>query len=305
MAVKKGLGKGLDTLIPNKVSTTPAAETKAAATLSKNPNDPDARIVDINKVEPNREQPRKTFNEDELIELSESIKLHGMFQPITVQNRGDYFEIVAGERRWRAAKMAGLKEVPVIVGNYSEKEIVEISIIENLQRVDLNPIEKALAYKKLTTDFDMTQDAVAERLSQSRTSVTNTMRLLNLDERVQQLLVEDTIKEGPARALLAIKDKDKQYEAAMSIVDLKLNTREVEKLVKTINAEPKTSEPNKKSIDPQLIAVYQSLEEQLKAVLGTKVMINHKDENHGKLEIEYYSSDELDRIIDLIRTVQK
>ena len=151
----------------------------------------------------------------------------------------------------------------------------------------------------------MTQDAVAERLSQSRTAVTNTMRLLNLDERVQQLLVEDTIKEGPARALLAIKDKDKQYEAAMSIVDLKLNTREVEKLVKNINSEKKPEETKGKKIDPQLIAVYQSLEEDMKRVIGTKVSINPKDENHGKLEIEYYSSDELDRIIDLLRTVQK
>lgn len=303
MATKKGLGKGLDSLITNKVAvntTTPETQT-----VKKNPNDPDARIVDINKVEPNREQPRKNFNEDELIELSESIKIHGMFQPITVQDRGTYFEIVAGERRWRAAKMAGLKEVPIIVGNYTEKEIVEISIIENLQRVDLNPIEKALAYKKLTVEFDMTQDAVAERLSQSRTAVTNTMRLLNLDERVQQLLVEDTIKEGPARALLAIKDKDKQYEAAMSIVDLKLNTREVEKLVKNINSEKKPEETKGKKIDPQLIAVYQSLEEDMKRVIGTKVSINPKDENHGKLEIEYYSSDELDRIIDLLRTVQK
>ena len=309
---KRGLGKGLDALIaPPKNSeaaeagATDKKEAKAAPAPKKNPNDPDARMVSINLVENNRNQPRKEFAEDELEELADSIKTHGIVEPITVVDRGSHFEIVAGERRWRAAKLAGLKEVPVVVRNYTEKQIVEISIIENLQRVDLNAIEMAQAYKRLMDEFDLTQDGVAERVSKSRTAITNTMRLLNLDERVQNLLIQKVIKEGQARALLGIKDKEKQYDAAMMIVDKKLSTREVEKLVKDMNTEKKPVESNAKTLDPQLQAIYHGLEETMKGIVGSKVSINYKDENKGKIEIEYFSPDELDRIVDLIRTIQK
>lgn len=300
MAVKKGLGKGLDSLITNKVEK-PAEPTVEVKVDNAN----GAVLMNINKVEPNREQPRKKFDEDALLELSESIKQFGVLQPLLVTERNDYFEIIAGERRWRAAKMAGIKEVPVIVKKLTEQEIMEISLIENIQREDLNPIEEAQAYKRLLTEFNLKQDEVAERVSKSRTAVTNAMRLLKLNEKVQQMLIEDMLTTGHARALLAIEDQDKQYEAAQKIFDEKLSVRDTEKLVKNIQNEKPDAPVSTNKIDPQLLAVYRDLEEQMKSVLGTKVYINPKDEKKGKLEIEYYSQDELDRIIDLLRTVER
>ena len=300
MAVKKGLGKGLDSLITNKVEkpAEPSVEVKVD-------NANGAVLMNINKVEPNREQPRKKFDEDALLELSESIKQFGVLQPLLVTERDDYFEIIAGERRWRAAKMAGIKEVPVIVKKLTEQEIMEISLIENIQREDLNPIEEAQAYKRLLTEFNLKQDEVAERVSKSRTAVTNAMRLLKLNEKVQQMLIDEMLTTGHARALLGIEDEEKQYEVAQKIFDEKLNVRDTEKLVKNIQNEKDNPPTEKNKIDPQLIAVYRDLEEQIKAILGTKVYINPKDNKKGKLEIEYYSQDELDRIIDLIRTVER
>ncbi|MBQ2902305.1 MAG: ParB/RepB/Spo0J family partition protein [Agathobacter sp.] len=300
MAVKKGLGKGLDSLITNKVEkpVEPKAEVKVD-------NANGAVLMNINKVEPNREQPRKKFDEDALLELSESIKQFGVLQPLLVTERDDYFEIIAGERRWRAAKMAGIKEVPVIVKKLTEQEIMEISLIENIQREDLNPIEEAQAYKRLLTEFNLKQDEVAERVSKSRTAVTNAMRLLKLNEKVQQMLIDEMLTTGHARALLAIEDQEKQYEVAQRIFDEKLSVRDTEKLVKNIQNEKPDAPVSGNKIDPQLLAVYRDLEEQMKAVLGTKVYINPKDEKKGKLEIEYYSQDELDRIIDLLRTVER
>ena len=299
MAVKKGLGKGLDSLITTKVER--PAEVKNNGKADEN----GAVLMNINKVEPNREQPRKKFDEDTLLELSESIKQFGVLQPLLVVERDDYYEIVAGERRWRAAKMAGVKEVPVIIRKLTEKEIMEISLIENIQREDLNPIEEAQAYKRLLTEFNLKQDEVAERVSKSRTAVTNAMRLLKLNEKVQQMLIDEMLTTGHARALLAIEDQEKQYEVAQRIFDEKLSVRETEKLVKNIqNQKPEGTTPADK-IDPQLIAVYHDLEEQMKVLLGTKVHINPKNDKKGKLEIEYYSQDELDRIIDLIRTVER
>lgn len=300
MAVKKGLGKGLDSLITNKVEK-PAEPTVEVKVDSAN----GAVLMNINKVEPNREQPRKKFDEDALLELSESIKQFGVLQPLLVTERDDYFEIIAGERRWRAAKMAGIKEVPVIVKKLTEQEIMEISLIENIQREDLNPIEEAQAYKRLLTEFNLKQDEVAERVSKSRTAVTNAMRLLKLNEKVQQMLIDDMLTTGHARALLAIEDQDKQYEAAQKIFDEKLSVRDTEKLVKNIQNEKTDAPVSTNKIDPQLLAVYRDLEEQMKSILGTKVYINPKDEKKGKLEIEYYSQDELDRIIDLLRTVER
>ena len=300
MAVKKGLGKGLDSLIANKV------EKPVDATVEgKVDNANGAVLMNINKVEPNREQPRKKFDEDALLELSESIKQFGVLQPLLVTERDDYFEIIAGERRWRAAKMAGVKEVPVIIKKLTEQEIMEISLIENIQREDLNPIEEAQAYKRLLTEFNLKQDEVAERVSKSRTAVTNAMRLLKLNDKVQQMLIDEMLTTGHARALLAIEDQEKQYEVAQKIFDEKLSVRDTEKLVKNIQNEKDDNLVVVNKIDPQLIAVYRDLEEVMKSLLGTKVHINPKDNTKGKLEIEYYSQDELDRIIDLIRTVER
>lgn len=296
---KAGLGKGLDSMIPDKIGKVQ----KNQAEVEK----PDT-MMDITKVEPNREQPRKNFDEDALLELSESIKQFGVIQPLLVQDRKTYYEIIAGERRWRAAKMAGLKEVPVIIKNYSEQEIMEISLIENIQREDLNPIEEALAYKKLLTEFNLKQDEVAERVSKSRTAVTNSMRLLKLDEKVQRMLIDDMISTGHARALLAIDNPEEQYTIAQKIFDEKMSVRDIEKLVKKMQKEKeeKTKEETKpdSSIE-QMQVIYHDLEEKMKAIFGTKVSINSKDMKKGKIEIEYYSPDELDHIMDMFRSISQ
>jgi ParB family chromosome partitioning protein len=303
-AKKGGLGKGLDALITNKEVKVPASENVPAAT--KNEKVVEGVLVNINKVEPNRDQPRKNFDEDALVELSESIKQFGVLQPLLVQDRKDYYEIIAGERRWRAAKLAGLKEVPVIIKELSEQEVVEISLIENIQRENLNPIEEAFAYKRLLTEFNLRQDEVAERVSKSRTAVTNSMRLLKLNEKVQQMVIDEMISTGHARALLGIEDLDKQYTVAQKIFDEKLSVRETEKLVKKIQQEKdEPVEKTESKLDPKMEAIYHDLEEKMKAILGTKVAINQKDDKKGKIEIDYYSMDELDRIIDLIRTIKK
>lgn len=304
MAMKKGLGKGLDSLIPDKVSTKPTANAKAGEKPSSE-HAADAVMMDIDKVEPNREQPRKKFDEDKLLELAESIKQFGVLQPLLVQEREDYYEIIAGERRWRAAKKAGVKEVPVVIKNLTEQEIMEISLIENIQREDLNPIEEALAYKRLLTEFNLKQDEVADRVSKSRTAVTNSMRLLKLGDQVQQMVIDEKLTTGHARALIGIEDQEKQLEIAEKIFDEKLSVRDTEKLVKNLQNEPKDKPEEKEKLDPKLEAIYHDLEEQMKGILGTKVCINHKDSKKGKLEIEYYSQDELDRIIDLLRTIEK
>lgn len=258
------------------------------------------RMMKISMIEPNREQPRKKFDEDALQELSESIKQYGILQPLLVSDKKDYYEIVAGERRWRAAKMAGLKEVPVVVKEFSTQEIVEISLIENIQREDLNPVEEAMAYKRLIDEFHLKQDEIAERVSKSRTAVTNSMRLLKLDFRVQQMMVDEMISAGHARAILAISDPEQQYNAAMKVFDEKLSVRETEKLVKSILTPTK-----KKPVvsNPTEDAIYESLEEKMKGITGTRVFIHRKKNNKGKIEIEYYSRDDLDRIIDLFESI--
>ena len=304
MATKKaGLGKGLDSLITNKVATTKPATSEAA---KKDEKVIEGILMDIKKVEPNREQPRKNFDEDALIELSESIKQFGVLQPLLVQDKKGYYEIIAGERRWRAAKLAGLKEVPVIIKDLTDQEVVEISLIENIQRENLNPIEEAIAYKRLLTEFNLKQDEVAERVSKSRTAVTNSMRLLKLNEKVQQMVIDDMLSTGHARALLGIDDHEKQYQTAQKIFDEKLSVRETEKLVKKIQQEKEEDKAKSEvKIDPKMAAIFGDLEETMKMILGTKVAINQKDDKKGKIEIEYYSMDELDRIIDLIRTIGK
>lgn len=304
MATKKaGLGKGLDSLIANKV--TPVAVTPVEV-AKKDEKVIEGILMDIKKVEPNREQPRKNFDEDALLELSESIKQFGVLQPLIVQDRKGYYEIIAGERRWRAAKIAGLKEVPVIIKDLTDQEVVEIALIENIQRENLNPIEEAIAYKRLLTEFNLKQDEVAERVSKSRTAVTNSMRLLKLNEKVQQMVIDDMLSTGHARALLGIEDQDKQYQTAQKIFDEKLSVRETEKLVKKIQQEKEEDKSKKEAkIDSKMVAIFGDLEETMKMILGTKVAINQKDDKKGKIEIEYYSMDELDRIIDLIRMIGK
>lgn len=293
MATARGLGKGLDSLIPNAVGEAKAKkETKESVTEKKAPD----TMVKITKVEPNREQPRKNFDEDALQELADSIKQFGLLQPILVQDRKDYYEIIAGERRWRAAKIAGLKEVPVIIRNYTEQEIVEISLIENIQRQDLNPIEEAQAYKRLLTEFKLKQDEVAERVSKSRAAVTNSIRLLKLNDNVQQMVIDDMISTGHARALLAIEDQTEQYNLAQKIFDEKLSVRDVEKLVKNLH---KPAKP-KKLDDKALQVIYQDIEEKLKQKLSTKVTVASKGQGTGKIEIEFYSHEDLDRLLDMI-----
>ena len=302
MAVKKsGLGKGLDSLIKDNSS---AKKTAAANTSSENKAEEmksGEQMMKINMVEPNRDQPRKKFEEDALLELADSIKQFGVLQPLLVRKRKDYYEIIAGERRWRAAKMAGVKEVPVIIKDYTEQEIVEIGLIENIQRENLNPIEEAMAFKKLLEEFNLKQDEVAERVSKSRTAVTNSMRLLKLDERVQEMIVDDMISTGHARALLAIDDKEQQYDLANKIFDEKLSVRETEKLVKEIKnpKEPKM----KKKVENEF--VYTDLENRMKEVMGTKVNISSKGNGKGKIEIEYYSDDELERMFEMIMSIRK
>ncbi len=292
MATKaRGLGKGLDSLIPSSSAPVKSkADNKAEAT----PEKPDT-FVDINLVEPNREQPRKYFDEDALQELADSIKQYGLIQPILVQDRKTYYEIIAGERRWRASKLAGLKKVPVIIRNLSEQEIVEISLIENIQREDLNPIEEAQAYKRLLEEFNLKQDEVAERVSKSRTAVTNSLRLLKLCDEVQQMIISNMLSTGHARAIISVEDPEEQYALAQKIFDEKMSVREVEKYIKGMG---KTAKPKKKK-NESLEAIYESTEEKLKNALGTKVAITSRgEEGSGKIDIEFYSHDDFERIIE-------
>ena len=311
MAMKRGLGRGLDVMIPDNHTGTTKKSSRTTKTIvsmeqesEKNVRDyvvPTGEVkVKISKVEPNREQPRKQFDEDSLLELSESIKQYGVLQPLVVSDKKDYYEIIAGERRWRAAKLAGLKEVPVIIKELSKQETVEISLIENIQREDLNPIEEAMAFKRLLDEFHLKQDEVADRVSKSRTAVTNVMRLLKLESEVQQMLIDEMITAGHARALLGISDRELQIKIANKVFDEKLSVRETEKLVKSI-LEPKKEKPMKK--DTAEDAIDESLEEKMKGIMGTKVIINRKKNNKGKIEIEYYSRDELERIIELFETI--
>lgn len=301
MAIKKtGLGKGLDSLIPvQSTRKKPEGESVAPKVEIKTIVKNEELKLRITEVEPNRDQPRKKFDEDALLELADSIKQFGVLQPLLVQKRNDYYEIIAGERRWRAAKMAGLKEIPVVVKDFSDQQIVEISLIENIQREDLNPIEEAQAFKRLLTEFHLKQDEVAERVSKSRTAVTNSIRLLKLDERVQQMIIDDMLSTGHARALLSIEDKETQYKIAVQVFDEKLSVREVERLVKNLSKETPVKEKGK--VENQFI--YEDIEEKIKALLGTKVTINHKANNKGKIEIEYYSNDELERLLYLFQSI--
>ena len=286
----RGLWKGLDSLIPNTIGEAKEKKESKEKVENKNPE----TMVKLSMVEPNGEQPRKNFDEDSLLELAESIKQFGLLQPIIVQDRKNHYEIIAGERRWRAAKMAGLKEIPVIIKNLTNQEIVEISLIENIQREDLNPIEEAQAYKRLLEEFNLKQDEVAERVSKSRTAVTNSMRLLKLCDEVQQMVVNEMISTGHARALLSIEDPEEQYMIAQKVFDEKMSVREVEKLVKDLHKPEKAPKKENKSLE----VIYQNIENRLKESLGTKVSISPKNNGAGKIEIEFYNHDDLDRLME-------
>lgn len=296
MTTKRGLGKGLDSIIPEKM------ELEEKKLIKKeNNNVPRETFIKTNEIEPNRNQPRRSFSEDSIIELTESIKQYGIIQPLILQKKDDFYEIIAGERRWRAAKMANLKEVPAIIKEYSDQQSMEIALIENIQREDLNPIEEAMAFQKLIEEYNLKQDEVAEKVSKSRVSVTNTMRLLKLDLKVQQMLIDDMISSGHARALLPIEDREKQYILATKVFDEKLSVRETEKLVKRI-LENKIDKVKEKI---ELDTIYKDLQEKIKNIIGSKVSINNKANNKGKIEIEYYSKEELDRIIELFLSINK
>ena len=293
MAVKKGLGRGLGNLIPG------GEEKEEVKVVEKKVivKEPAETILKINDIEPSRNQPRTFFDEDTLEELADSIKQYGVIEPLVVTKKDDHYEIIAGERRWRASKKAGLKEVPVVIKNFTDEEAKVVALIENLQRENLNPIEEALGYQSLIKEHSLKQDEVAKKVSKSRVAVTNSLRLLKLDERVQKMVIDDMISGGHARALLGISDGEKQYSVAMKAFDEKLSVREIEKIVRNIDKEPKERVINK----PQNDFIYRDMEEKLKGKMGTKVTIHNKDNNKGKIEIEYYSQDDFERIMDLIK----
>ena len=304
MAPKRGLGRGLSNLIPTDdttedVSPKASKQTKTGAVTKTEVVKKVEQTLNINRIEPNKNQPRKEFNEDALQELADSINQFGVIEPLVVVKRKGYYELIAGERRWRAARLAGLKEVPVVIKDYDDQQIVEIALIENIQREDLNPIEEAHAYERLIQEFNLTQDEVAERVSKSRTTVTNALRLLKLTEKVQQMLIDDMLSTGHVRALITITDPQLQYETAMYIFDKKLSVRETESYVKKLlNKKPKEKTSEKE--DPELSFLYKAIENRLKESLGTKTTIKAKTKDSGKIEIEYYSQEDLERITQLL-----
>jgi ParB family chromosome partitioning protein len=301
MAVaKRGLGKGLDSMIPEKV-----VEQVKENNIKDVDNVSRETLININEIEPNKEQPRKNFDEDGIQELADSIKQFGIIQPLLLKKQGDFYIIVAGERRWRAARVAGLKKVPAIIKDYTSQEVMEIALIENIQREDLNPIEEALAYQKLIKEFNLKQDEVAERVSKSRVAVTNSMRLLRLDEKVQQMLIDGMISSGHARCLLSIDDPTIQCQIALKIFDEKLSVRETEKLIKNLSNEIQSEKDKIEEIavTKEDSFIYRDIEEKIKKIMGTKVNIKKKSNNNGRIEIEYYSTEELERIIELFETI--
>lgn len=279
MNKKSALGKGLGALIPNDI-------------LVKEDNKPS--LIDINLIKSNDKQPRKSFDDVKIAELAQSIKEHGIIQPIILNKKDDYYTIVAGERRWRASKLLGLKEVPAIVMDLSDKDILEISLIENIQRQDLNPIEEALAYQKLLSDFNLTQEELSKRVGKSRVAISNTIRLTALCDTVKQYLIDEVITEGHGRALLAIEDPKLQSEIAQKVIDEKLSVRELERLIKSIKSDKKTREKSR-----EMSPYYKDVTERLQNYFGTKVNISNKN-NKGKIEIEYYSDEDLQRILEII-----
>lgn len=284
MSKRQGLGKGLGALIPEK---------------KQEQSEQSSKKIALNKIIPNRKQPRKNFDEDKINQLAQSIGEHGVIQPILLKKEEDKYVVIAGERRWRAAKLIGLKEVPaVVVEDIDDKEVLEISLIENIQREDLNPIEEAQAYSRLLDEFNLTQQELSKRIGKSRTAITNCMRLLNLDERVQDYLIDRIISEGHGRALLAIQNNEVQWQLAQKIVDEKLSVREVERFIKTLDNQKK--EKNNDKGKNELVPYYKDIKYRLEDFFGTKVLLSAKNKDKGKIEIEYYSQEDLERILELL-----
>ena len=315
MAKRTGLGKGLGAIFGDEVMESAAEEQEiknhqkqeAAEAAAKKDEVPDSEtgkemFLKLSSIEPNRDQPRNEFKEDSLLELAESMKEYGVLQPLLVQKKGDFYEIIAGERRWRAAKLADLKEVPVVIREYTKQQSMEIALIENVQREDLNPIEEAKAYQRLMQEFSLKQEEIAARVAKNRVTITNSMRLLKLDERVQDMLIQNQITGGHARALLSVEDPELQFQLAGKIVAESLSVREVEKLVKSLSKKKEPKE--KKEEDVSLSLIFRELEDRMKSAMGTKVSINRKDKNKGRVEIEYYSEAELERIVELIESIR-
>ncbi|WP_186423937.1 ParB/RepB/Spo0J family partition protein [Lacrimispora celerecrescens] len=314
MAKRTGLGKGLGAIFGDEVMESAAEEQekknhpKPEQTNTKaEKKEEEAEIgkemfLKLSSIEPNHNQPRMEFREESLMELAESMKEYGVLQPLLVQKKGDFYEIIAGERRWRAAKLAGLKEVPVVIREYTKQQSMEIALIENVQREDLNPIEEAKAYQKLMQEFGLKQEEIAARVAKNRVTITNSMRLLKLEKRVQDMLIQNQITGGHARALLAVDDPELQFQIAGRIVAENLSVREVEKLVKSISKKKEPKE--KKEEDESIFLIFRELEDRMKTAMGTKVSINRKDSNKGRVEIEYYSEAELERIVELIESIR-
>ena len=311
---KKGLGKGLGAIFGEDVISREEEEHKIRESArKKGTSDPGntaqedgtagEQMVKVALIEPNQSQPRKKFDQEQMEELAESIKLHGVLQPLLVQKKDGLYEIIAGERRWRAAKLAGLKEVPVVIRQYTPQESMEVALIENLQREDLNPIEEAKAYQKLIQEFGLKQEEIAAKVAKNRTTITNAMRLLKLDEGIQNMVIENVISSGHARALLGLEDPEMQLKAAKMIMEDKLSVRETERLVKRLIREAEEKDKTKKQAK-NINFIYQNLEERMKTVMGTKVTIHNKDKNKGRIEIEYYSEAELERIVEMIESIR-
>lgn len=311
---KKGLGKGLGAIFGEDVISREEEEHKIRESARKkgtsDPGNtaqadgtPGEQMVKVALIEPNQSQPRKKFDQEQMEELAESIKLHGVLQPLLVQKKDGLYEIIAGERRWRAAKLAGLKEVPVVIRQYTPQESMEVALIENLQREDLNPIEEAKAYQRLIQEFGLKQEEIAAKVAKNRTTITNAMRLLKLDEGIQNMVIENVISSGHARALLGLEDPEMQLKAAKMIMEDKLSVRETERLVKRLIREAEEKDKPKKQ-EKNINFIYQNLEERMKTVMGTKVTIHNKDKNKGRIEIEYYSEAELERIVEMIESIR-
>lgn len=293
MAMKKsGLGRGLEALFPSNVDV--EGLTQEYATKNE-------KIIEmkINDVEPNRNQPRKSFDEEKIGELANSIKEHGVLQPIIVTKKDDYYQIIAGERRWRASKMAGLKTIPTIVRNYDEKKTREVALIENIQRENLNPVEVARAIKELMEEHNLTQEELSKTLGKSRSSIANTVRILNLDQRVIDMVSEGKLSEGHARSLASIDSPQKQYKLALDMINLEMNVREAESLVKGEKEKKGNSSKTKNKKVDKLDIIYKDIENRLKKAFGTKVSFKPETKSKGKIVIEYYSSDELERILEM------
>lgn len=314
MAKRTGLGKGLGAIFGDEVMESAAEEqekknhpkpeqTNAKAEKKEEELEVGKEMfLKLSSIEPNHNQPRMEFREESLMELAESMKEYGVLQPLLVQKKGDFYEIIAGERRWRAAKLAGLKEVPVVIREYTKQQSMEIALIENVQREDLNPIEEAKAYQKLMQEFGLKQEEIAARVAKNRVTITNSMRLLKLEKKVQDMLIQNQITGGHARALLAVDDPELQFQIAGRIVAENLSVREVEKLVKSLSKKKEPKE--KKEEDESIFLIFRELEDRMKTAMGTKVSINRKDSNKGRVEIEYYSEAELERIVELIESIR-